>query len=329
MLYGVLLMIGSEKTENFWVAETKDKLSIITAPCNEEKVRLMADELKQDNVVLMRGLTSEQADDAIKQLAEYLHLSSELEMQAGLADLFGHRKKLSKYYMTVNKRRDYQCITPHSEGASFQNLQLVSFFCHENTTDGGTTLLLNVDDNAQVWEQLREVSLRAKLPNRALTKAEISEIKMRYQVELPRDTFAEGDQLLSTKPTHIPGLEICDVLAKPRKTFSQILGKEVFAYWSSISRFDSDSLADFKALLQGKEMYKTPPGDPSSPNYDDGFTDKKIHSSGVAYEQIFKGMLMLDMKPGDFVVMNNLTWAHGVSNWTPNFGSRTIAAAMA
>ena len=322
-------MIGSDRNGNFNVPENKHKLSTIPSFDAPDRVHNMVSELQQDKVVKLSGLSSKQADAAIYDLAVHLGLESDLEMHAGLADLFGHRKKLSKYYMTVNKRRDFQCITPHSEGASFQNIQLVSFYCHENSTDGGTTVLMNINEDTQDWYQLKEVSLRAKLPNRKLSTAELSEIKMRYQVELPRDQLQDTDHVLSAKPTHIPGLEICDVLAKPRKTFSTVLGRDVFAYWSSISRFDSNSIVSFRGVLKDAGLYKTPPGDPASSSYDDGFTDKKIHASGVNYGQIFNNKLTLDLKPGDFVVMNNLTWAQGVSNWTPDSGSRTIAAAMA
>lgn len=311
------------------VAEDPAKLSQISYDSLFSH-QLIAAALLQDQVVKVSGIEPGQADQLISQVARHFDLQSSLELQAGVADLFGHREKLSRYYMTVNKRRDYQCITPHAEGSSFQNIQLVSFYCYHNTTDGGYTVLMNVDEAAAVrWAALREVSLRGDLRGRELTAAEASEIRMRYQVDLPADKLQPQDQVLSRKASHMAGLDICDVLALPRPTYSKLLMREIYAYWSSISRFDSDSVRDFKALLRHQGLYITPPGDPAAVGYDDGFSDKKIWSSGLRYQQIFKNQLTLNLQPGDFIVMNNLTWAHGVSNWTPGSGQRLVAAAMA
>lgn len=124
------------------------------------------------------------------------------------------------------------------------------------------------------------------------------------------------------------GLNLADVLAKPRKTYSILLDRNVYAYWSSITRFDSDSVREFKDLLKTAGLYKTP-NVSGAGRYDDGLIDKKLWSSGNSYADIFKGRLFIKLQPGDFLVVNNLTWTHGVSNWTPRSGHRKIGAALA
>jgi len=57
--------------------------------------------------------------------------------------------------MSVNERNDYQFIPPHSEGNHLMNMQLAAFFCYENSTDGGVTVLLNINETFNEWHKLR------------------------------------------------------------------------------------------------------------------------------------------------------------------------------
>lgn len=312
------------------VAEDQSKLAILNAEEITGKLDVVSSLLGQDKVVLVKGVEDAAADQLIKDIAWELDLLSGLELHAGFAEIYGHRKKMSDYFMTVNKRHDYQCTLPHSEGSSFQNIQMVSFFCRENTTDGGETILFNLNtDNQQAWSSLRERSLKAKLTDLELTEAQKAEVKMRYQVKIPEDLLSDDDQILKTSKSHLAGLELVDVLSKPKKTFSKILQRELYGYWSSMSRFDSNAVYDFRGILRSENMYKEPPGDPEKFEFDDGLIDKRIWNSGIHYDQIFTSKLSIKLQPGDFIVLNNLSWVHGVNNWTPNSGDRTILAAMA
>ena len=59
-------------------------------------------------------------------------LQDTLELQAGFGESTGLRERIGKYYMTVTDRKDYSIAPPHSEGGSFANIQLASFYCYEN-----------------------------------------------------------------------------------------------------------------------------------------------------------------------------------------------------
>jgi len=319
-------------TENCAVSvpEDKNKLKVISGFNPSFDFAAVTQSLKEDQVVLVRNVEQSDIDSLILNIAEQLGLRSSLELHAGFAEVQGHRKKMSKYYMSVNKRREYQLILPHSEGSSFQNVQLVSFYCHENTTDGGDTILMNVDRTSDsVWGNLRERVVRGRVKNKILSHGEIAEIKMRYQIKLPEDALQPDDQILKESHSHLAELDLVDVLARPKKTFSKILNKNVYAYWSSMSRFDSDSYRDFSEILRQSGLYKEPVGASDHESSTDGHSDRGIWSSGVSYDQLFKRKISIRLEPDDFILMNNLTWTHGVSNWTPGSGSRVVAAAMA
>lgn len=174
-----------------------DKMSVIQFNVGNHS-SLIIDALKDDQVVLIKRVPENQIDTMIFGVAAGLGLQTGLELQSGFAEMYGHRKKLSKYYMTVNRRADYQCTLPHSEGSSFQNIQLVSFYCYENSTDGGETTLFNTDDSKpQVWDRIRERATRAKISDEnRLTPAQIAEARMRYQINLPQDLLMDEDEVL-------------------------------------------------------------------------------------------------------------------------------------
>ena len=176
---------------------------------------------------------------------------------------------------------------------------------------------------------MRERVNRGRIIGTSLSPGKVAEAKMRYRINMPEDELKAEDKILRESKSHIQGLGLVDVLAKPKKTYSKILKKEGYSFWSSMSRFDTDSVNDFRRLLKQEGLYKTPPAILKGEEYDDGLADRKIWSSGVSYSQLFKCKLSIKLQPGDFIVLNNLSWTHGVSNWSPNSGIRTIAAAMA
>src|ERR1700755_994075 len=99
--------------------------------------------------------------------------------------------------MSVNKRDEYQFVAPHSEGSSFTNIQLSSFYCYENTTDGGTTILMNIDEGCEIWDSLREIVRRGRA-RRPLTPGEVKKIKVMARLNMPEDTLREDDEVLSS-----------------------------------------------------------------------------------------------------------------------------------
>src|ERR1700746_2203932 len=105
------------------VREDPTKLVIIEHGGRVVDMDLVLASLRNDLVVLVQHLSPEQADDLIHKVAEKLGLSDALSLQAGMAGFHGHRHNISKYFMSVNKRTDYQFITPHSEGSSFVGMQ--------------------------------------------------------------------------------------------------------------------------------------------------------------------------------------------------------------
>src|SRR4051812_18174323 len=145
------------------VPEDLSRLTVIDYAAAAADVSTIVTSLERDSAVLVTDLRPESADSLMRKIAEKLSLQRSLELQAGFADLSGHRKRTSKYFMTVNKRTDYQFVTPHSEGHSLNGIQLAGFFCHENTTDGGESILMNVDDMSILWESRRERVFRGKL----------------------------------------------------------------------------------------------------------------------------------------------------------------------
>src|SRR5690606_9521241 len=105
----------------------------------------IAKALSEDKVVLIQDVNADDADGLMHSVATHLGLTESLEVQSCFASSLGHRENVSRYYMSVNKRKDYEFVPPHSEGSSFTNIQLASRY--ENNTDGGETILMNVDQS--------------------------------------------------------------------------------------------------------------------------------------------------------------------------------------
>lgn len=283
--------------------------------------------LRSDLVVLIRGLTADEADQTIQRVVEKLGLREQLELQAGFAAFRGHRHNIGKYYMTVNRRGDYQFIPPHCEGTRFVDMQLASFYCYENSTDGGESILLNVNDADASWESLREKVCKARPGSRILNAKEIARARGLYHVDLPRDIVGPDDQILKEVETDVPGLGLVDVLAKPRKSYSRVLERELRALWDSVASIDFDCAKQYAAMLIELGLLKQPSG----MTFEDLDNTAKRHiwRSGADYSTIFRCAIVHKLRPGDFLIQNNITWAHATNNWTPGSGVRNIAAAFA
>ena len=284
--------------------------------------------LKRDDVVLVRDLMQERADQILSETSARFGLSESLEIQAGFAESLGHRRKIGRYFMTVNSRKDYQFIPPHSEGSSFSRLQLAAFYCHENSTDGGETILLNVDPLFEGWALLRERTTRGRVTARPLSKSEIIRAKGLHRLNLPDDLLKDDDRVLQEDPTSIPGLNVVDVLAPPKKTRSIILERDLHTYWDSVASVDFDCSRQFVELLQGSRLLKMPSGDCDLSQLDTSHQRRIIHS-GVSFANLFKCTLTLKLTAGDLIIFNNMTWAHSTSNWSPGSGLRSVVAAFA
>jgi hypothetical protein len=286
----------------------------------------IVDALKKDQVILIQGLSSVQADNLMMAVSSSFGLTDSLEVQAAFASSLGHRENVGKYYMTVNKRKDYQFVCPHSEGGSFGNLQLASFYCHENTTDGGETILMNTNQSTEVWHSLREQVRRGRA-TRPLTPGEIRRIKVKHRLDMAVNTLLADDEILSEEVVD-GDFSIYDVLAKPKKSYSKILEENLYVYWTDIESLDQDSLREFHQLLTENELLKLPPEGLDIGKMDDqgGTRSRRF---GSDYVKLFKARITHKLKKGEFIIMNNLSWTHAVNNWTPGSGVRKVVAAFA
>ncbi len=288
----------------------------------------IATNLAQDRVVLIRGIEPSWADELVLNVASRFDLTNSLKLQAGFAAFQGHRANVGKYFMSVNRRDDYQFITPHSEGTLFVGLQLAAFYCFENSTDGGETILMNINGRGEAWKILREKVKRGKITSGSLAPGEVSRAKGLYQLRLPEDVLQESDRILEEYKSDISGLTILDVLAKPQTILSRILGSETYVYWDSVSSIDFDSAIQFVALLRDCKLLKEPNVDSNIASMDNA-RERRVWHSGMKYSQLFKRKITHKLSAGELVFHNNLTWAHSVSNWTPGSGIRKVVASFA
>jgi hypothetical protein len=284
--------------------------------------------LKQDSVVLVRSLSAKEADKLMHDLASKLGLAQALEFQASLAGYLDQRHNVGEYFMTVSDRSDYQFIAPHSEGSSFDNMQLAAFYCFENSTDGGESILLNVDESAGLWLENCERVKRAKPGSRPLTLHEIAQVKALYQLNMPEDVRREGDQILQEYGTPIPGFTVVDVLTKPEKSYSVILNRKMNVYWDSVGSADFDSASEYERLLRKSGLLREPLGGLNLRQLDSD-ADRRLRHSGISYPELFKCKVTLRLAPGDFIIQNNLSWTHSAANWSPGTGTRNVVAAFA
>jgi hypothetical protein len=283
--------------------------------------------LRQDQVVLLRNVAPERADALLHEIAQTLGLLDGLRLQAGYASLLGHRRKIGEYRMTVNDRSGYQFIPPHSEGDSFINMQLASFYCFENSTDGGETLLMNVNDSSPVWQTLREQVTRIAPQSRSLSPAELNQARGLYRLRSASKVLPD-DRVIRERPTATAGLTLADVLAPVRKTRSLILDRDLHAYWVSIAIMDHDALPFFVSILKQADLLREPAGGMDVRQMDNA-ASQRLWASGVDYNDLFTCKIRHKLVSGDLILHNNLTWTHSASNWTPGSGVRKVAAAFA
>lgn len=311
---------------DFDISEDTGKLVILQSGVDLD---LIAASLKKDLVVLIKNVTPKQADDTLYKVARSFGLSERLELQAGFAELYGHRRNIGKYFMSVNSRSPYQYISPHSEGTSSAGMQLASFYCYENSTDGGETILINVDGESEAWQALRELVTRMRSVSRRLSPDEVARARTLHGVRIPADTVSNDDQILTEVKSAIAGLSLVQVLAKPTKTYSCILDRNLYAFWDSVATIDHDVASVYLRLLRRWGLLKEPSPDHLGAAELDCAADRRVWRSGFDFARIFKSRITCKLSPQDLVIQNNLTWTHAVSNWSPNSGTRNVAAAFA
>jgi hypothetical protein len=308
------------------IPEDRSRLFVLKSKNKENQIDDIVEALKNDKVVLGENFSQEDADSIMFSIADKFSLTESLDVQAGFASSLGHRENVGKYYMTVNNRDDYQYIAPHSEGTSFTNIQLSSFFCQENTTDGGETILFNIDPSCSLIEKLREQVRRGR-SSRTLTPAEIIQIKVMLRLNMPEDTLKEGDKIVTQRDVN-EIFSFFEVLVEPQQTYSKILERHCFTYWDSIESVDFDSAKEMCLFLKENGLLKLPQNYIDDKVLDDS-KERRIGNFGSCYDQLFQSKITIKLAPGDFVIQNNLTWCHSVSNWTPGSGIRKVAAAFA
>ncbi|MBZ5521499.1 MAG: TauD/TfdA family dioxygenase [Acidobacteriia bacterium] len=310
------------------VPEDLSRLAVLEHDRDSADISVALESIRNDKVVLLRNVPAEESDAVIHRIANGLGLAEDLSLQAGYVRLYRHRHNIGQYFMSVNERLDYQFVAPHSEGSRNQPMQLAAFFCYENSTDGGESILMNVDDSSGVWPSLREKVRRGKLRQpRTLTQRETLRARGEYGLNLPADMLRDDDQIIQEQETGIPGLSVAVVLAKPEKAYSRILDAHRYVYWDTVSTVDIDSRDEFIHLLRQCGLLKEPDG--VDVNRMDTQASQRIWHSGVGYLQLFRCKITVKLAPGDLVIQNNLTWAHSANNWSLGSGTRRIAASFA
>jgi alpha-ketoglutarate-dependent taurine dioxygenase len=295
--------------------ENADSASIIAA-------------LREDKVVLVRNATAQGADQLISAAAEGLGLRSQLDIQTTFASVQGHRSNVGKHFMSVNKRADYQFIPAHSEGTGLMNMQIASLYCHENTTDGGETVLLHTNSESPAWELLRVRQRKIDLCGKKPSAAEIAAARMMHQIRIPESVLGPDDEILEEQPSPIPGTKLYDTLTRIAPTRSKILGRDVMVYWDNVASTDFDSVAGYCRVLQSSGLLRQPAGGLEIKDMDSEHS-RRVWHSGIAYETLFHRKISYKLTPGDFAIINNLTWTHSAANWTPDSGNRKVVVAFA
>ena len=281
--------------------------------------------LKSDQVTLIREATERDADRILGEVAAQLGLRANLEAQAAFASVQGHRENVSEFFMTVNRRADFMIILPHSEGSRFTNIQLASFYCHENTTDGGVSVLLNYDQDSPAWRCMQERVARIHPGNRPLTGSEKAILRARFLAEefpLPED------QAIEEWSPGIAGIRLLWVLTRLRKSFSSLLQREVYTSWDSVASSDLHAATEGVRLMEHYGLVREPENGPRIDHCDSTYR-RTAWRSGVSYDRLYKSLIIRKLEPGELLIQNNLTWAHAASNWTPGSGVRNIVAAFA
>lgn len=316
----------SRETERDLVPEQRNRLSVLESSGRLNDIDRVVQSLREDSVVLVRNLELQHADAIIRHVASAFGLLDRLDMQATFADMLGHRHRVGKYRMSVNMRPSHQFIPPHSEGDSFTGIQLASFYCCENSTDGGVTVLLNVDDSSPTWTSLRERVMRLDRGSRHLESGELRRATVLHHLHTPATVRVE-DRVLGELQSAIPGVKLVDALAVPRKIRSVILERDLYSYWDSIASVDRSAVGAYARLIRNSGLLKEPVGHDLSQL--DNAAPRRIWASGVDHASLFRCRITHKLVRGDLVVLNNFTWAHSVTNWTAESGVRDVSAAFA
>lgn len=284
--------------------------------------------LRRDQVVLVDQIPARDADGLLASVASAFDLRQQLATQAAFASLHRHRINVGDYFMSVNARADYEFIPAHSEGQRATNMQLASFYCYENSSDGGASVLLNAAQDSPEWHKLRELVCKVDLGGRQLSMAEVAAAKSMYQINLPEDLLQSGDTILSERGRPLPGVVLYNVLAPLQTSYSRILERQVHAYWDNVASTDIDASQQYFDLLNGLGLLKTPPSGASLATLDNAYK-RRVWRSGMRYNDMFQSRLTLTLAAQQLIIMNNMTWAHSAANWTPGVGRRQVVAAFA
>lgn len=312
-----------------YVPEDRSRLMVLGHERCGTDISVAIESIKNDMVVLVQNVSAEEAENFVHGIADGFGLAEELALQASYVELYRHRRNIGKYSMSVNERLEYQFIPPHSEGGTTQPMQLASFFCYENSTDGGESILMNVNDSSDSWPSLREPRRRGRLlPPRILTEREVRRARGQYFLNLPEDLLRDDDQILSEQETGIPGLSVVEVLAKLEKVYSRILHSNLYVYWDTVSSGDIDAPVEYMLLLRQSGLLREPDGGLGLSRMDSQ-APRRIWRSGVKLSELFKCKITIKLGPGDLIVQNNFTWTHAANNWSPGSGTRNVVASFA
>jgi len=300
-------------------------------PARERSHLAIAEEgLKGDRVILFEALSLTEAEEMVAAVATQAGLLDQLELQAAFASIHGHRKNIGNFFMTVTQREHGQFITPHSEGTRLANIQLASFYCIENSTDGGETILLNTRQNGGGWRTQRELVFKIDAEAASqLSAAQIQYAKVLYNIQLPRDTLSDVDHVvLETSSEELCGLKVYGVLIPLAMAHSQVLDQDMYVYWDNVGNVDYDSVEQYANLL-GQIGLPGLPLNLTRLAEIDKYRDRRCWRSGSHYTDFFSGYIRHKLRPGDLLIFNNLSWAHSATAWTPQAGNRRVIAAFA
>src|SRR5262245_21962958 len=89
------------------IQEDQSRLAIIKAD-SDNGVSSIVEALQKDQVVLVQNLGPDAADHLMHSVADQLGIADSLKLQAAFASVLGHRENIGRYYMSVNKRSEYQ-----------------------------------------------------------------------------------------------------------------------------------------------------------------------------------------------------------------------------
>lgn len=308
--------------------DASEMVTTIDVRVSKELSRLVIGGLKKDNVVLLKNISDWDAELLLQNVANHFFLGKQLQVQAAFASVHKHRSNIGKYFMSVNKRDNFQFIPPHSEGQKSVGMQLASFYCFENTTDGGETILFKADQSSPSWKMLKSLVTKIDLGGAVLSPAEKMAAKSLFQINLPEDLLQPGHKILREKQSPKPGIKIFEVLEDIEKHYSVILDKYVYTYWDNVGSIDYDSGSQFRIFLKQLNMLRTPNDGIDCEELDNAYS-RRVWSSGVKLESIFSNKIVYKLCTNEMIIFNNLTWSHSCANWTPGSGKRNVAAAFA